>query len=178
VWSIAAKWDHNNATYHANSTTKHNSCSLAIMADIRQSVLPSLCLICGLAAVTVHRGSAVNNTVSVSNRFKALILCWEGRLYESLHIKEHGCRNLRPNSEQFKFTLLDGSCAFHISESIVSISYRFRELWWVRSLFRNFFFTHGTPKFNNGSWGHITKFRLTERGYKTVRGHKNCGSCM
>jgi hypothetical protein len=35
-----------------------------------------------------------------------------------------------------------------------------------------FAFTPGTPTFNNGSWGHTTKFRLTERGYKTKHGHK------
>jgi hypothetical protein len=30
------------------------------------------------------------------------------------------------NLKQFKFTLLGGSCGFHISESMVSISYMFR----------------------------------------------------
>jgi hypothetical protein len=39
-------------------------------------------------------------------------------------------------------------------------------------VFRNHFFTHGTPIFNNGSWGHTTEFCLTERGYETVRSHK------
>jgi hypothetical protein len=29
-----------------------------------------------------------------------------------------------------------------------------------------FFLTHGTPNFNNGSWGHATKFRLTEKETK------------
>jgi hypothetical protein len=35
------------------------------------------------------------------------------------------------------------------------------------------FLTHGTPNFNDGSWGHTTNFRLTEWGYKTTHGHKN-----
>jgi hypothetical protein len=30
-------------------------------------------------------------------------------------------------------------------------------------------FTHGTPTFNNGSWSHITKFRLRERRYKICK---------
>jgi hypothetical protein len=38
------------------------------------------------------------------------------------------------------------------------------------------FFNHCTPNFNNGSWGHTTKFRLAERRYKTIRSHKKCGS--
>jgi hypothetical protein len=33
-------------------------------------------------------------------------------------------------------------------------------------VFCNFFFAHDTLNFNYGSWGHTTKFRLTERGYK------------
>jgi hypothetical protein len=36
-----------------------------------------------------------------------------------------------------------------------------------------FFFTNGAPNVNFGSWGHATKFRLTERRYKRTRDHKN-----
>jgi hypothetical protein len=43
----------------------------------------------------------------------------------------------------------------------------------VLNQFSATFFTHGTPNFNNGSWGHSIKFRLAERGYKTTHGHKN-----
>jgi len=39
-------------------------------------------------------------------------------------LEELGCRNLATQT-QFKFMLLDGYRAFHISESKASISYRF-----------------------------------------------------
>jgi hypothetical protein len=36
------------------------------------------------------------------------------------------------------------------------------------------FCTRCTPSFNNGSWGHTTKFCFTKRGYKTMHGHEKC----
>jgi hypothetical protein len=39
-------------------------------------------------------------------------------------------------------------------------------------MFRNLFFTRGTPWFVKDTWLYTTKFRLAKRGYETFHGHK------